>query len=83
MGKYRLPIRLLVAGALCIGLSVWFFLTITSEEMEELRNVGFALLLAGLVAFVTGIVLWPRSKQKTEPPSSDEPTTRDSGAIEE
>jgi hypothetical protein len=62
-------------------MSVWLFLTITSKDLEELRYVSFAVFLAGLGAFVTGIVLWPRSKQKTAPPPSEEPPTPDSRGI--
>jgi hypothetical protein len=82
MGEYRLPIRLILGGAVITGLSVWFFLTVRDKELEELHNVGFALLIAGLGAIVVGIVLWPRSKKKIVPPPSDEPTAPGSRASE-
>jgi hypothetical protein len=83
MGEYRLPIRLLGAGVLCTGMGIWLFLSITSKDLEELRKLGFVFLLAGLGAFVTGIVLWPRSKRKNAPSPSEEPTAPDGKAIEE
>jgi hypothetical protein len=82
MGEYRLPIRLLVGGALITNMTVWFFLSMSDNELEVLRSLGFALLAVGVGAFVTGIVLWPRSKRKAVPPPSEEPTAPDRKKIE-
>jgi hypothetical protein len=82
MGEYRLPVRLISAGALLTGMSVWILLTVTDKVLEEVRNLGFVLLIAGLGAIVTGVVLWPRTRKKTVPPPSEEPTAPDSRAIE-
>jgi hypothetical protein len=65
-----------------IGLGVWMFLTVTDKDLEEVRNLGFVLGIAGLGAIITGAVLWPRSKKKTVSPPNAEPTAPDSGAIE-
>jgi hypothetical protein len=72
MGEYRLPIRLLIAGAVMLGMGVYGLLEPPIEGVPEVRNIIFALLIAGVLALVTGGVLWPRSKKKPDVPPGDE-----------
>jgi hypothetical protein len=68
MGEYRLPIRLLVGGVLMTGLGVAAF---TGPDLQEVRNLGIVLLIAGLGAFATGAVLWPRPRKLPPEAESD------------
>jgi hypothetical protein len=77
MDEYRLAIRLMIAGVLLTGMGVWALITLTGGALEEVRYLGFVLLIAGLAAIVVGVVLWPRSR-KAMPPPGEEPTPPDS-----